>query len=75
MQAGGAGRQVAQAREGDELDLGAVREQIDAVDEKIHLLLNARAQLAQRVGISKREDGRLIDFYRPEREAEVLRRA
>jgi chorismate mutase / prephenate dehydratase len=63
------------AGDGDALDLGAVREQIDAVDEKIHALINERAQLAQRVGISKREDGRLIDFYRPEREAEVLRRA
>ena len=55
-------------------DLAGVRTRIDAVDEQIHALLNERALLAQRVGISKRADGRLIDFYRPEREAEVLRR-
>ncbi len=54
--------------------LAAVRGRIDAVDEKIQQLLNERARLAQQVGISKSRDGRTIDFYRPEREAEVLRR-
>ena len=55
--------------------LAAVRGRIDAVDEKIQQLLNERARLAQRVGISKSRDGKTVDFYRPEREAEVLRRA
>ena len=55
--------------------LTAVRDRIDAVDEKIHQLLNERARLAQQVGLSKSRDGRTVDFYRPEREAEVLRRA
>jgi len=56
-------------------DLASVRERIDAVDEQLHTLLNERARLARQVGISKHRDGRLVDFYRPEREAEVLRRA
>ena len=55
--------------------LGTLRADIDAVDEKLHELLNQRARLAQRAGISKHQDGHTVDFYRPEREAEVLRRA
>lgn len=55
-------------------NLDEVRGQIDAIDEKIQQLLNERARLAQRVGISKSADGRTVDFYRPEREAQVLRR-
>src|SRR3984957_6795961 len=56
-------------------DLEALRSDIDAVDERLHELLNERARLAQRAGISKHHDGHTVDFYRPEREAEVLRRA
>jgi chorismate mutase/prephenate dehydratase len=56
-------------------DLGQVRGRIDAVDEKIHALLNERAQLAQAVGESKTLAGRTADFYKPEREAQVLRMA
>ena len=57
------------------VDLGEVRRRIDSVDEKIHTLLNDRARLAQLVGISKSRDGRTVDFYKPEREAQVLRMA
>jgi chorismate mutase/prephenate dehydratase len=57
------------------LDLGAVRSRIDAVDEQLQSLLNERAKLAQLVGISKNAEGRTVDFYRPEREAQVLRMA
>ena len=56
-------------------DLEAVRARIDAVDEEIHRCLNERARLAQQVGISKAAGGRAVDFYRPEREAQVLRAA
>jgi chorismate mutase/prephenate dehydratase len=55
--------------------LDALRADIDAVDEQLHQLLNQRAKLAQRAGISKHQDGHTVDYYRPEREAEVLRRA
>jgi chorismate mutase/prephenate dehydratase len=57
------------------LDLEKVRGQIDTIDAKIHGLINDRARLAQLVGISKTRDGRTVDFYRPEREAQVLRMA
>src|ERR1700722_10245172 len=55
--------------------LEQLRLRIDEVDEQLHLLLNQRARLAQQAGISKHSDGHTVDFYRPEREAEVLRRA
>src|SRR6201996_7168018 len=57
------------------LDLEKVRGRIDAIDEKIHGLINDRARLAQQVGISKTREGKTVDFYRPEREAQVLRMA
>lgn len=57
------------------LNLEEVRGQIDSIDENIHGLINDRARLAQLVGISKTRDGRTVDFYRPEREAQVLRMA
>lgn len=55
------------------LDLGEVRRRIDDVDARIQALIDERARLAQQVGISKSATGRTVDFYRPEREAEVLR--
>ncbi len=53
----------------------SIRKRIDAVDSKLHELINQRAGLAREVGISKHASGKLVDFYRPEREAEVLRLA
>src|SRR3984957_17803273 len=55
--------------------LGNIRNSIDAIDARIHALLNERARFAQLVGISKSTSGKAVDFYRPEREAEVLRLA
>ena len=52
-----------------------IRNSIDAVDARIHALLNERARFAQLVGMSKSATGKAVDFYRPEREAEVLRLA
>lgn len=46
------------------------REQIDAIDEQILSLVNQRAKLAHEIGRLK-EDGVI---YRPEREAQILRR-
>jgi chorismate mutase/prephenate dehydratase len=46
------------------------RDEIDAIDEQILKLINARAKLARQIGGLK-EDGVI---YRPEREAQVLRR-
>jgi len=56
-------------------NLGDIRDSIDAIDARIHALLNERARFAQLVGISKSASGKAVDFYRPEREAEVLRMA
>lgn len=51
-------------------DLKKIREQIDALDDRIVELLNERASLAQEVGRVK--NGSVA--YRPAREAQVLRR-
>ena len=58
----------------DNQDLSSIRERIDAVDARIQSLINERARLAQQVGISKGELASAVDYYRPEREAEVLRK-
>jgi chorismate mutase/prephenate dehydratase len=52
-----------------------IRLQIDTLDEQLQLLIDRRAKLAQQVGISKHSGGHTVDFYRPEREAQVLRMA
>jgi chorismate mutase/prephenate dehydratase len=56
-------------------DLTTLRARIDSVDQRLHALINERARLAQQAGISKHKDGHTVDFYRPEREADVLRMA
>lgn len=53
--------------------LSQVRAEIDALDLSIQQLINARAELATRVRNSKGEHLAAIDYYRPEREAQVLR--
>ena len=53
--------------------LGQIRAEIDRIDGELQELLAARARIAQAVGTSKRAAG-TAEFYRPEREAEVLRR-
>ena len=55
------------------VDLKALRDQIDAIDEKIQALINERARCAQQVAIAKGTDRRPVEFFRPEREAQVLR--
>src|SRR5262245_55793990 len=56
--------------------LGSIRDRIDDIDRSIHDLLNERARCAQQVGHSKRSEGiHTADFYKPEREAQVLRQA
>ncbi len=54
-------------------DLAAIRSRIDEVDRQIQELISERARFAQQVGISKGELASAVDYYRPEREAEVLR--
>jgi len=56
------------------VDLDTLRERIDALDEQIQALLNQRARCAQQVAETKRAEDPDAVFYRPEREAEILRR-
>lgn len=51
-----------------------LREQIDAVDSELLMLFARRAQLAREVGVVKDGSGSRGDYYRPEREAAILRR-
>lgn len=57
----------------DDDQLSDIRERIDRLDEEIQRLLNARAEAAQEVARIKRAADPQAEFYRPEREAEVLR--
>lgn len=57
----------------DDKRLQSLREQIDALDQKIQTLISQRAACAQEVAKTKLRAGS-DNFYRPEREAEVLRR-
>jgi len=54
-------------------DLSEIRTRIDDVDLQIQQLINERAKLAQQVGLSKGQLKSAVDYFRPEREAEVLR--
>jgi len=58
---------------GETVDLPSMRKRIDDVDRQIQSLINERARYAQQVGITKGELASAVDYYRPEREAEVLR--
>jgi chorismate mutase / prephenate dehydratase len=53
--------------------LETIRAEIDAIDGQLAALISARARIAQSVGEAKRATG-TVEFYRPEREATVLRR-
>lgn len=55
-------------------DLAAVRAQIDGLDRQIQQLIAERAQWAHQVGKAKGKLAAAVDYYRPEREAQVLRR-
>ena len=54
------------------MSLKELRERIDALDVKIQALISERARLAVAVAETKQRTGE-NNFYRPEREAEVLR--
>ena len=55
------------------LDLPKIREDIDSVDQQIQQLINRRAKLAEAVAKAKFASEENPMFYRPEREAQVLR--
>ncbi len=63
------------AQSSDEPALAGLRDRIDALDERILALLNERAQIAIEVGDVKRAADAAPQFFRPEREAQVIRRS
>src|SRR5690625_1677291 len=67
------GKQAATKRAG-QADLSSVREQIDGIDREIQALIAERALWARQVGKAKGKLAAAVDYYRPEREAQVLRR-
>ena len=52
--------------------IAELRDAIDAVDQQLLLLINQRASLADEIGDIKRQEGSQV--YRPEREAQVIRK-
>lgn len=55
-------------------DLKNIRNQIDELDQQLLALLSQRAELALAVAAVKvAEEGEKAEFYRPEREAQVLK--
>ncbi len=58
----------------DVIPLSELRNQIDAIDQHILQLINQRASLAEEVARTKMAEGENNCFYRPDREALVLRR-
>ena len=54
--------------------LNEVRRRIDSIDLQIQDLIADRAKMAQQVGKAKGPLKAAIDYYRPEREAQVLRK-
>lgn len=53
--------------------LGEARQRIDGIDREIQTLIGERARWAHQVGRAKGPLKAAIDYYRPEREAQVLR--
>ena len=53
-----------------EAEIQKEREKIDQIDQQVRILLNQRAEFAQKIGHLKGES----PVYRPEREAQVLRK-
>ncbi len=54
-------------------ELDGIRNRINDIDEQIQALINERARFAQQVGVAKGKLASAVDYYRPEREAEILR--
>ena len=58
-------------------DLTSLRDRIDAIDDQLLQLFNQRAECAVKVAEAKkrdRQEGQALDFFRPEREAQVIQR-
>jgi chorismate mutase-like protein len=56
----------------DPFDLQHLRRRLDAIDERVHDLLIERTEIVSLVAAHKRTNN--LGFYRPDREAEIIRR-
>ena len=74
--AAGPGRKskAASPRDASGQALAEARQRIDSIDQTIQTLIAERARWAQQVGRAKGPLKPALDYYRPEREAQVLRR-
>jgi len=59
---------------GEKITLEDLRHEIDCIDSSLHDLVMLRAELVEQVRIMKTADDGGGEFYRPAREAEILRR-
>jgi chorismate mutase/prephenate dehydratase len=66
-------KKVTKAKRGKAMDLAEVRARIDGIDRQIQELIAERAGWAQQVGKAKGPLKAAVDYYRPERESQVLR--
>lgn len=57
----------------DEEELQRIRERIDSLDAQIQELISQRGHWAQEIARIKQESGNTSSYYRPEREAGILR--
>ena len=57
----------------DDTGLSRVRDKIDSLDRQVQSLISERARLAFRVRETKGDSRAAVDYFRPEREAQVLR--
>lgn len=58
----------------EEKKLSSLRREIDSIDDKLLELLSLRASITKSVGDLKRESSGKVEFYRPDREALILKR-
>ena len=58
----------------DNAGLDAIRGKIDTLDQQIQQLISERATVARQVGLTKSAGRKTVEYYRPEREAQILRR-
>ncbi|HET7065266.1 MAG TPA: prephenate dehydratase [Rudaea sp.] len=64
---------IVTAKAKPEMNLGDVRARIDGIDRQIQQLIAERAGWAHQVGKAKGPLKAAVDYYRPERESQVLR--
>ena len=57
-----------------ENELSSLRDEIDKIDDMLLNLLSKRAAITQEVGRLKKDSGSKVEYYRPDREAKIMRR-